>query len=105
MLYDLVAEYFGVANDHNLQSAVDASGVSILDWLTDSDTPSEEARKRIVDALNVQTDKMIEAEIASGASKQKLEDMLFALSQMPGINVTGLPNRAARRKARAKKKG
>lgn len=105
MLYDLVAEYFGVENDHNLQSAVDASGISILDWLSDDDTPSEEARKRVVDAINVQTDKMIAEEIASQGSKQTLEDMLFSLSQIPGINVTGLPNRKARRKAKAKKKG
>lgn len=103
MLYDMVAEFFGVINDHNLQTAVDNSGVSIIDWLDDDGNPDPAARKRITDALNKQTDVMIEAEIASGASRMKLEDMLFQLSQIPGINVTGLPNRKTRRAA--KKKG
>ena len=102
MLYDMVAEFFGVDNDANLQTAIDASGVSIIDWLGEDGQPDPEARKRVIDAMNKQTDAMIEAEIASGANKIPLEEMLFQLSQMPGIRVTGLPNRKSRRAAKKK---
>lgn len=105
MLYDAVAELFGVDNDHNLQTAVDNSGVSILDFLIQGETFSAEDRKKLVDALNKQTDVMIEAELANPSSRQKLEDMLFALNQLPGIRVSGLPNRKARRKNKSKNKG
>ena len=102
MLYDMVAEFFGVENDANLQTAVDNSGVSIVDWMSDDGVPDPAVRQRIVDALNKQTDAMIEAELASGANKIPLEEMLFQLSQMPGIRVTGLPNRKSRRAAKNK---
>jgi hypothetical protein len=65
MLYDLVAEHFGVENDNNLQAAVDASGVSALDCMDDDGSVSlpSSVIPKLVDALNVQTDRMIEAEI------------------------------------------
>lgn len=104
MLYDLVAEHFGVDNDHNLQAAVDSSGVSVLDCMDDAGNVSlpAEVVPKLLDALNAQTDRMIEAELASGANKIPLEEMLFQLSQMPGIRVTGLPNRKSRRAAKNK---
>lgn len=102
MLYDMVAEFFGVQNDANLQTAIDASGVSIIDWLGEDGHPDPEARKKVIDAMNVQTDKMIEAEIASGANKLPLEEMLFQLSLIPGISISGLPNRKKRRAAKKK---
>lgn len=104
MLYDAVAELFGVDNDHNLQTAVDNSGVSVLDYLIQGETFSKEDHQKLVDALNKQTDVMIEAELANPSSQQKLEDMLFALSQLPGVRITGLPNRKTRRKNKSKKK-
>lgn len=100
MLYDLVAEFYGIENDSNLQMAVDASGTSLLDWL--DGVPSEEVREKMNKALTAQTDKMIADEIASGANRLPLEEMLFQLSQMPGIRVTGLPNRKSRRAAKKK---
>lgn len=102
MLYDMVAEFFGVENDANLQTAIDNSGVSIIDWLGEDGQPDAQARQRIVDAMNKQTDEMIKAEMASGANKMSLVDMLFQLSQMPGITVSGLPNRKSRRAAKKK---
>lgn len=102
MLYDAVAELFGVENDHNLQTAVDNSGVSVLDFIIQGQTFTDDDRKKLVDALNKQTDAMIEAEIASGANRMSLEEMLHQLSLMPNIRVTGLPNRKTRRAAKKK---
>lgn len=74
MLYDLVAEHFGVDNDHNLQAAVDSSGVSVLDCMDDAGNVSlpAEVVPKLLDALNAQTDRMIEAEI------ERTKDMSLA---------------------------
>lgn len=102
MLYDMVAEFFGVENDTNLQTAVDNSGVSIVDWMSDDGVPEPAVRQRIVDAMNKQTDVMIREELASGANRMSLEEMLHQLSMIPNVRVTGLPNRKTRRAAKKK---
>lgn len=103
MLYDLVAEYFGVTNDHNLQAAVDASGVSMLDCMDDEGniTLPSEVIPKLVAALNNQTTKMIEAELASGP-KFSLEELLFALNAIMPVDTQ---NRQTRRANKSKNKG
>lgn len=99
MLNELVAEYFGVENDENLAQAVSNSGINILDWLEDT----QEVRQRVIDAMNKQTDVMVEAAMNDPVHQEKLMAMLMELSQVPGITVSGMPNRAFRRRTSKKK--
>lgn len=101
MLEELVAEYFGVENDENLSRAIQSSGITILDWLEDS----PEVRNRLMEAMNKQTDVMIEAAMKDPANQQKLINMLMELNQSPNIRVTGLPisNRNFRRRLSKKR--
>lgn len=80
MLYEKVAEFYGLELNDALISVIKKSRVTLSDWTL----RNRQARKRMERAMNKVTDKMIEDEMAKsgvlvhpGMDREKLAEYIF----------------------------
>lgn len=89
MLYEKVAEFYGLEVNDALIQVIKKSRVTLSDWTL----RNRQARKRMERAMNKVTDQMIEDEMAKtgvlvhpGMDKEKLAEYIF--SQMKKVQKT-----------------